>query len=348
MEVESPESSARAVEQSEQSQQFPQRTFCELARAWLSVEARRLVEPRNERRHIDHLKSLWSLGEAELTPREARRALLRLLQPKGPLSAATVNKVHGTARRIIRDAQVNGEWRGLNPFELVPRLKQVEPYYYSLSLEEVRAILPRLRRDRSREARVMVVLGPRPGELKALQKCDVDVRAHTILWRRSNARDSTKTGKVRLVPVPDSLWPVIVDAMELSPSELVFPREDGQRQAPHLNLGRTLREAMSTAGIVVGYRFTCRSRGCGYKLEVPTPQVRWCPKCSRKLNRRGLSPRVRWYDLRHAAATLHRLAGCDPLVIQLALGHAVKGTTDRIYTHLPLEHMRAELSKLVL
>jgi integrase len=42
------------------------------------------------------------------------------------------------------------------------------------------------------------------------------------------------------------------------------------------------------------------------------------------------------------------MAGCDPLVIQRCLGHSESSTTERHYTHLSLEYMRAELSKLAL
>ncbi|MHB8878355.1 MAG: hypothetical protein ACYC8T_32060, partial [Myxococcaceae bacterium] len=62
-------------------------TFKELADKWLEGERGRLVEPENERRHIDHLRPLWAARESELTPRVARDALLRLLRPAGPLGA---------------------------------------------------------------------------------------------------------------------------------------------------------------------------------------------------------------------------------------------------------------------
>jgi integrase len=57
---------------------------------------------------------------------------------------------------------------------------------------------------------------------------------------------------------------------------------------------------------------------------------------------------LRFYDLRHTAATLHREAGCDPLVIKLLLGHAASDPTDDIYSHLSLEFQQTQLDKLEL
>jgi integrase len=64
------------------------------------------------------------------------------------------------------------------------------------------------------------------------------------------------------------------------------------------------------------------------------------------LDRAGIERRVTFYDLRHTAATLHREAGADPLVIRLALGHANRNLTDDLYTHLSLAYQATELSRL--
>lgn len=323
-------------------------TFHDLASEWLRTEGARLVEPENERRHIEHLRPIWHLTEAELRPRIVKAVLASLLRPAGPLGAATVNKVRGTGRRIIREAQINDEWMGPNPFDIVRRLRQPKPTYRFLSREEVRALLPHLREDRRREALTMLYLGLRPGELKALRRSDVDLRARVIHIHRSNSRDETKTGKARDVPIPERLVPVLEQALSATPpsSPFVFPGAGGEIQRADTKMTRVLGDALRKAGLVSGYEYSCRRKGCGHREERAELEEVKCPDCGFKLWASGIPIEVRWYDLRHSAATLHRSAGADPLAIQLVLGHAPENVTDSIYTHLTQEDVRREMNRL--
>lgn len=338
---------AKALEDRQAPRHRP--SFLWLAGAWLHSEGRRLACPDNERRHLRHMRALWGLREGELTAKRIATELAKLLkQNGGKLGPATVNKLRSTGKRIVRFAQLDEAWHGGNPFQAVRRMREPEPILYVPTVEELRRVLPRLREDRRREALFLVTLGPRPGEEKALRREDLDMRRRTVTFRRSNDRPCTKTGRVRVVPVPRALWRVLLEALDDNPgSELVFPSLFGWQQRADTKLSRTLREAYRRARIVTAYRYTCRRKGCGFREVVPDYANRRCPRCDMKLWRWGLAPPVTWYALRHASATLHRLAGCDPLVIQRCLGHAERVATDRIYTRsLPLEYMRAQLSKL--
>lgn len=331
-------------------------SFHELALRWWRTEAKKLVEPANEWRHLNHLEPLWGLNEASLTPRRARDALLSLLKPKGRLSASTVNKVRSTARRAIRDAQMNGEWRGPNPFEVVQPLKELPPAYQLLTAFELKRTIQCLPARRRREALFNLVLGPRPGETRALRKVDVDVRRHVIRVHRSNRRDTTKTGRERWLAVPGWLWPTVAAAMLVSPSEFVFPGPGGKQQSRNTRMSGVLRTAMGKAGVVLGYAYVCRKNkqrniawGCGYADIRPIREKgARCPECGCRLYQHPVPPALRYYDLRHCCATLHRKAGCDPLVIALTLGHAVRRTTESDYTHIERDwrYLRKELSKL--
>lgn len=281
--------------------------FSTIAADWIKNERKRYSAPENLERHLRHLQAIAGLTEADLTPGVARNALLSLLAPEGHLSKATVNKVRGTARIVIRDAQLSGSWTGPNPFDSVPRLKATAFHAPIPTQAEFKAFLRFLRADRQREAKVMAVLGPRPGELKAVTRDDLDTARWIVTWRRSNHRDTTKTGRVRSVPVPEILIPVFKEALKRSTSQWVFPESDGSQQRGDKKLCIPLRAALEKASISAAYR---------------------------------------WYDLRHCAATFHREAGCDPLVIKLALGHAARSVTDDIYTHLSENFMRRELNKL--
>lgn len=322
-------------------------TFIDLAREWLRTEGARLVCPDNERRHVEHLRAIWVHTESELRPRVVKEALANLL---GSLSAATVNKIRGTGRRIIREAQLNDAWIGPNPFDVVRRQREARPSHRVLSLAECRILIPHLREDRRREALVMLYLGLRPGEWKALQRADVDLRAETITIRRSNGRNSTKTGKVRTVPVPAGLRSVLIEALEASPADcnLLFPAAGGKLQRADAKLSRMLKAAMVRAGLVSGWTLLCRRKGCGYKESHQERHLAPCPKCGMKLWAVGVPLPVRFYDLRHSAATLHREAGADPLAIQLVLGHTPENVTDSVYTHLSMDYLRREMNRLTL
>lgn len=323
-------------------------TFGELAGEWLRTEGARLVRPEDAEKHVEHLKGLWALTEKEMRPSIAKQVLFALLRPEGHLSPTTVNKVMGTARRIIREAQFNEEWAGQNPFELIRKLKQVRPVMRPLSLSESRAMLPHLRPDRRREALAMLYLGLRPGELKALQREDVDSRTKLITVRRSNGRDSTKTGRARIVPIPDALWPTLEEALKASSDgcPLVFPGPSGERQREDAKLSKGLKTALGKAGLVTGYKYKCRRAGCGHQEDRTAKEELRCPECNFVLWAVPKPIKVRFYDLRHSAATLHREAGADPLAIQIILGHAAENLTDSVYTHLSAEYVRREVNKL--
>lgn len=52
------------------------------------------------------------------------------------------------------------------------------------------------------------------------------------------------------------------------------------------------------------------------------------------------------HDCRHTFATRMRECGCDPLVLQLLLGHTPSTITEKIYTHVTLEELAESLNKL--
>ena len=52
------------------------------------------------------------------------------------------------------------------------------------------------------------------------------------------------------------------------------------------------------------------------------------------------------HDSRHTFATRMRECGCDPLILQLQLGHTPSTITERVYTHITLEELRKNLELL--
>ncbi len=321
------------------------KTFGELAQGWLKRISR--VRPHNEKGHVKHMAPLAELTEIDLT-KATIEGLLQSLSA-GPLGAASVNKVRSTGRLIIKDAIGNGDWKGHNPFDLVRPLRQRKRLYTTLTLEEVGRVLPFLRPDRRRLVKLLIITGARPGEALGMLKVDVDLKKKMLKIRRSHGRNQTKTDVEREFPVHAELVGVLREAIDESPSTYVFPKPDGMRQREDTKLARMFRDAMGKAGVADGYRYSCRRKGCGFRVEHEDFQLEElrCPKCSFKLWCRAIPKPFRFYDLRHTAATLHRKAGCDPMVIQAMLGHAMN-ITDGTYTHLDEDYVRAEINKLKL
>lgn len=52
------------------------------------------------------------------------------------------------------------------------------------------------------------------------------------------------------------------------------------------------------------------------------------------------------HECRHTFTTQMRKCGCDPLVLQIILGHTPSSITERVYTHITLKEMALEISKL--
>jgi hypothetical protein len=82
-------------------------------------------------------------------------------------------------------------------------------------------------------------------------------------------------------------------AVTASPSELVFPDEQGKMLPRHTTLEHVLRRACSRAGLVTGYVHKCRRHACGHHEAARDANPRRCPRSDFKH-----PPRSRWKDLR--------------------------------------------------
>lgn len=314
----------------------------ELLTEWLVAISSKRVQPANEKRLVRHLRDLYLEDETTLTAAMVEEYLGRL-----PLAPSTRNKARGVGRLAIDRARASRRWRESNPFALAAREKEPTRKYETLTEDELVAVQRKLRPDRRRMFRLHLHLGFRPGELLALRKADVDFNAGTILVHRSHAREATKTGKDRLLPIVASIAQDLWEASQESGSELVFSNAEGQQWRHDTKLTRVIRTAMRDASVgITSVTYKCRR--CGGAEHLPPPVCEnVCTKCNVL---RWPVPTVRpfrWYDLRHAAASCHRRAGADPLAIATVLGHSTKGatTTDRVYTHFEIADLRRELSK---
>jgi hypothetical protein len=134
--------------------------------------------------------------------------------------------------------------------------------------------------------------------------------------------------------------------MLASPNHLVFPRESGElfEEETRWELVDHLRRAAAKAGLVKGYRYTCRRCKARSKRDLagvptvfewkyPDCAQRQCPTCGMKLWIAAIPKPYRFYDLRHTNATLLRNARVDLGTVQRQLGHSSPETTERFYDH---------------
>lgn len=340
---------ARLSRQLEELRPKPRRlsTFRVFAEAWFESIKTLRAEPGNERRHVKRLiAALGQLTEETLTAGKIETALVALEKPNGPLGPESINKLISSGGLIIRRAQFERQWDAGNPFEVINRRTVPKRQYETLSPDEWAQVEPFIPEGRARPARVAYFIGIRPGELVASRVEDVDRRRRTLTVRRSHARNTTKTKRERVIPIPDLLWPDFEAAINESASGLLFPGPGGKQFRDDYKWTRMLRWALSLAGIVTGWRQICNAKGCGYKIITPDQKQRMCPHCSRRLLLFPIPRQVRFYDLRHSMVTHSCGVGADPLAIKTTAGHAPRDMTDERYRHLTDEFVRAELNRL--
>jgi integrase len=191
-------------------------------------------------------------------------------------------------------------------------------------------------------AATCIYAGLRPGEALGLHKEDLDTRSWTLAVRHSWSEPLPKDGEERDVPVVAELRPHLLAAIAAARGALVFPRPDGSPRDPETRwlLVDHLRRALKAAGVVDGYRYICRRKGCGFSETREVASEDRCPRCSMRLWVSPVPRRVRFYDLRHTHATLLRRAGVDLGFVQRALGHSSPEITAAIYDHSDIEDFR--------
>jgi integrase len=216
------------------------------------------------------------------------------------ITPRTVAHVLSTLGRILRSAV---EWDVLPNIPKFPRVRVPEQPFAFYDAEEAARLIAATS-EIVEQALLMFALhtGCRAGELLAVRVGDIDARLKTVTFSRSSTRGivrpSTKSGRVRTVPLTDPL----LDALRimrggrgvrsLDGDELVFAHLDGKPfDLDYLH--RLLRRAQRRAGLRA----------------------------------------IRWHDLRHSFASILTIHGTPIRQVQAWLGHATLGMTMR-YAHL--------------
>ncbi len=320
-------------------------SLAELMKWWLKNYSKPLASHvTNESAIRTHILSS-DLAPLPLTAITAGRIEAFLQAKSTKVSPQMVNHVRGYFSRAFNAARRAGRFPGANPTLDVRKRKipKRKPDY--LRPHEVPLLLWALDPRWRPLFATAVYTGLRKGELLALRKSDVDLPRQMLMVARSHERDTTKGGHADGIPIATELLPFLRIAMAASPSGLVFPRPDGTMMRRDVNLEMTLRRALGRAGVVEGYKHTCRKKGCGHEEAAADQETRRCPEDRRKLWVKPVVRPIRFHDLRHTTASLLMMNGANLPAVQRILRHSDPKITTELYGHLAPEYLRAEVDR---
>ncbi|MHB6909032.1 tyrosine-type recombinase/integrase [Streptomyces sp. DB-54] len=261
-------------------------------------------------------KRLEALG-----PRHVRVFLADVARKSSP---ATAKEAHRVLRTALT-AATREELVTRNVASLVEAPKVVSRETTPWTLDETLTFLEEARRDPLYAAFVLAIaMGLRRGEVLGLRWSDVDLDDRVI--RISNQvqriggelyQDTTKTGKIRPVPLPLICLAALrwhrlrqsheaaKQGIELDTRGLVFTTRSGRPIEPR-NLNRSFSRLTATAGLRT----------------------------------------IRLHDARHGCATLLTAAGVPPRVLMEILGHSQISMTMDVYTHVAQDTQREAISNM--
>jgi integrase len=289
-------------------------------------------------------KELAGLPLEHVTPGVIERFLLS----KPHLDPNSINHIRDYFSRAFQRGIEIEAWLGANPAHKVKKRRIIKKPVDVLTVDEVPRLLAAATSPWREIFAVALFAGLRKGEIFGLRADDVDLE-HDLLWvRRSHDRETTKSGKARVVPIHPQLRAHLKDALAARGSSAwLFPAGDGGQLHDRHKVCLRLATALSAAGFIRAYTWKCRRKGCGYREEeVATQEARPCPRCNFKLFEVRLPRKLRFHDLRHTAATLYLQAGADIVAVQRILGHSSPVITTETYGHLAQGYVRAQMLKL--
>lgn len=287
-------------------------------RSWLDETARPSISPNTYRGYeavIASAAPLHDIGIGDLTPEDIESWLNRLTaKRKGQRDAKPASpKTRRNALAMLRRALSVAVRRGhlpANPAMLVdmPRVPRV--HRRALTPEAAKAVLEAVKDDRYEAAYALALCGLRLGEVLGLAWEDVDLEVGTVDVRYQAVGSGKRATRAQL-KTRGSEAPVAIPGFVVS--RLVAHRA-GQL-AERIAAGQPTEEGL----VFVTER--------GYVVNGS-----WLSKHFGDLLTAAKLPKMRFHDLRHAAATLLGAAGVHPRVAQEYLRHSQVGTTLSVYT----------------
>jgi len=287
------------------------------------------VRPSSWRRYGDYVRvhlvpGLGKIALTKLTPQLVQLLYSRKLA-EGP-SQSTVHHIHGLLHRALKDALRMGLVQR-NVTEMVRAPRRSSREMATLSEEQAKGLLREVKDDRFAALYLLALTtGMREGELLGLRWQDVDLERATVQVRvnvqEADGRFVIAETKTSYSRRNISLARAAVEALRKHKV-----RQDEERS--------TLGDAWKGS---LGLVFPNTLGG----VMIPDNLVKRSFKSA--LARAGLSPDIRFHDIRHTAATLLLSRGVHPKVVSEMLGHADISITLRVYAHVTPNMQQAAVS----
>lgn len=280
-------------------------TFGEFVAKWMKEKVEMRLSPSTQagygsdlRLHI--LPHLENVPMRNLRLEHGNQVLLSLIQKRR--NPKTINGVLGLLQGIMNEA-VAWQYAHRNPFGGLKPLKgenKVDTYWTDSEIEQF--LRANLREVRYPLWVVTLNTGLRRGELAALQWDRVSFQRRQIEVTRTTGRfglrETTKSGRKRVVPMNDAVYAVLWPLWQAQRGSFVFTEKDGSEVDGH-HIYRDFHAAQKRA---------------------------------------GFRHRIRFHDLRHTFASHFMMKGGNIYDLQKILGHSTIGMTERyahlIPTHL--------------
>ncbi|PZR07106.1 MAG: hypothetical protein DI536_29045 [Archangium gephyra] len=331
-------------------------TLQQLCEWWLNE---RCPEPsrENERARLVRHVFRHELGETPLSllTADAIEARFEAAEKSGGpdgrrLKPATINRLRTTLHSVFAAAsQPPRRWSGANPVAAT-RIRDVERFHaVTLAPEQIAAVLPLVPDAWRGVMAVGAYMALRRGEIFALKKSDYDRKRQQLRVAASHQRNTTKGGRIDVLPVPRIVQPYLEQAARAK-SLWLFPNSKGQQRTKESDPHLVLRTAVRAAGVVERWESWCRRCKAKHRrtpvlVTDKKPAPASCSTCGMKLWVRGVPPHIRFHDLRHSTATSLLRAGVPLQHVQRIMRHASIQTTVGIYGHMVTEDLRGSLDE---
>ena len=312
----------------------------------------------HEIRHQKSCASTEGRWRLHILPKLGKCVVSRVLptQVEGVLSALRDEGYSQQTRRHVRvTLGAFYEWLLRNgavatsPVSKVDQIPVPEGKPIALTREQVEALAAATFPGLSDLVHAYFWTSVRPGELLALGAEDVDLAAQELHISKTVGSDTTKTGKERVVVLPDEALPLF--------TRLVAAAQKAKRSALFLNAAglpikgrqanRALQTAAARAGLVEGWEAYCRNyrpTRCTYKEpRKPAPGEK-CPRCGFKLDARAIPMKLSLKALRSSSITHAVEKTGDRSAVAANAGHDVK-TLERHYLKNRSPHMLAVMNR---
>ena len=271
------------------------RTFAKASELWIA--ALRTAKSRSADTYNSSLQNhmIPAFGGVALTDIHKQDVIRWRDEISTRVAAAFVNALVGTLSSAF-SWFVDQRWIERNPCHRVKMLVRPQRVFPWLqNSEQVTRLISECTPNIRNMVAVLVGTGMRIDEALHLQWDDIDLE-HRLITVHRGRKGMTKSGRMRRVPIFDSVLPVL--------REMRLQRGDNVLLWPGRKPGKPL-----------------------FQASV------WRP-FKAAVERAGLDKRMRIHDLRHSFASLFLLDGGDIFKLSRILGHSSVTITEKTYAHL--------------